>query len=167
MYIREINPGLWDSGHDCADAVTSLKTQNNELSVWVVDEEANLDDIALAIALRKDKIAGLYVVKLPIDKISKCLRIHVEPSDGETKYEEIKHKHRNFCCLRLKQLGKISKLIHKNRNNNIKYYSEVELKQGLLHAIAEHKIDRNRIIQSSFKKQLQKIEEELSQTNEA
>jgi hypothetical protein len=162
MDVREINPALWDEGHDCADAITSLGTQNNELSFWEVDDEVGIEDIALAIALRKSKISGLYVAKLPINKISRCFRIHVEPSDGETKYEEIRHKHRNFCHLKIRQLSKISKLIHANINDNaVEYYSELTLKKKFLRAISEQKIDRGRIEQSEFNKQLRKIEKEL------
>ena len=73
LYARKINDNAWFVGPSLdSDAVSELGTSDHTLSVWQLpDDKHNLDDIALALALTRDKVDEMFIVFIDVEIIKK------------------------------------------------------------------------------------------------
>lgn len=55
----------------CGDAISDLRTTNNELSVWKADTQEDIEDAIVALALNRDSVSKLSYFLLEEDELKK------------------------------------------------------------------------------------------------
>ena len=55
----------------CGDAISDLRTTNNELSVWKADTQEDIEDAIVALALNRDSVSKLSYFLLEEDELEK------------------------------------------------------------------------------------------------
>lgn len=87
MLIRMISSiSRWDGSRSvnrkdafiCGDAISDLRTTNNELSVWKADTQEDIEDAIVALALNRDSVSKLSYFLLEEDELKK---IEIDVSD--------------------------------------------------------------------------------------
>ncbi|MBC8185470.1 hypothetical protein H8E88_30645 [candidate division KSB1 bacterium] len=140
MYlIRKINKAKWfqiDIMNDddvTADAITNcLKTTENTLSVWNIENEADIEQAVLAIAASLQHIETIDVVILSTDTL-KQYDINIITSTGNTPIESLKEIHRDLSGLTFSKLSQIKDhIVERIRNEKLKRFTKGQLKKLLL-----------------------------------
>lgn len=112
MLIRMIaNVGRWDGSKPVhredatiwGDAVTDLKTTSNRLSTWLANNDEDVEDAIVALALSRDKVQKMCYMFLNED-ILHNLGIDLDSKKGEAPGldKEILKKHRDLVELDIK-----------------------------------------------------------------
>jgi len=98
-----------------ADALTDIATDNgNELSVWVIDDsKSNVQQVIVALAIQRNVIANLDYVLIDVAALD-TLKIAMEPSPGNTIYEQAKHWHVDLVELSAAKLFQLANHIQVN-----------------------------------------------------
>lgn len=92
-----------------ADTVAAeFKTTENKLSVWKIENEDDLNDAFIAMALSSDSIGTIDAVLLEEDDLSK---LKIEEEVAATPVIEANKKHRNIVELNYVNLGDVIKSI--------------------------------------------------------
>lgn len=91
----------------CGDAITDLRTSENNLSVWLANTEEDIEDAVVALTLSKDSPSKLFCLLLDEAELAK---LEIELSDKELGKalgadEAILKKHRNMIELDYWRLG--------------------------------------------------------------
>lgn len=118
MLIRMIaNVGRWDGSKPVhredatiwGDAVTDLKTTSNRLSTWLANNDEDIEDAIVALALSRDKVQKMCYMILNEDILHE-LGIELDAKKGEAPGldKEILKKHRDLVELDIKRLGMLS-----------------------------------------------------------
>lgn len=103
-----------------ADTLLDLRTEDNALSVWLVeDDRSNLDRVVAALASACDKLQNLDYILFE-STILPEIGINIEKSDGITPDEEANHSwHRNLIELSAQDLttlaSELVRTIHPQR----------------------------------------------------
>ena len=127
------------------DVIADLRTQGNKLSVWLANNDDDIEDAVVAITLNRDKVSK--VVALLLDE-KELKNMEIDLSDSEMgsapgAVEAIKKKHRDLIEIDYKCLGCLSehmmKLTHDRSKR--KEFSEKEIKKLLESYRKENKID--------------------------
>ncbi len=142
LLIRKINKSKWfqiDIKNDddvSADAITNcLKTTNNTLSVWSIENEGDIEQAILAIASNLDHIETIDVVILNDQKLQE-FGIKIITSKGNTPIESLKEIHRDLSELTFSKLGNVKDhIVERIRNDRIKRFTKGNLKKILKRAI--------------------------------
>lgn len=137
LYIRKISEDGWFGKEELdADSVSELGTTNHDLSVWEITNNtgySNIDDVALALAMTRDKVEELYVVFLDTTDINTRYKwaVSLNPEDGNTKYTKMKGCHTNFVVGSFWEQGFLAEYIHAliEDTQNYKYYNVDDLKK--------------------------------------
>lgn len=122
LYVRNLNPDAWmnvitgDTHPLDSDVISDLSTSNHELSVWEVDDSlSDMDDVAVALALTRDEVRDLTLVKLsPTDmRSSKYYNedLDIKEQPGATIYDKMVDKHKNFMLPTFWQMGFLAEYI--------------------------------------------------------
>ena len=163
LYLRKYAPELWDEKCELdAVSISYLKTNDNDISVWqVANDESNIGDIALAIALTRDRIQDFYAVVLKDEDIF-TKELQMNPLPGETKYENLRNEHNNIKVPTFWEIGYLAEYMHKQMSNddNVKYFTERFLKEQLYQAVKNNKISQEDI---RDKKEYKKIKQALEE----
>lgn len=142
-YLRRIEMEHWE-GKACLDAVSvsDLHTFDNDISVWQVNNLAELDMVGLAIAMTRTKLKDFYVVILNAEEIS-ALGLQVKDQMGESRYNEVNEFHKNIYIPTIWEMGYLSKYVYKqlHNKNNVHYFAESELRQILYKTVKEQRMD--------------------------
>jgi hypothetical protein len=116
--VRKIARGKWSDFSSLeelsADVITAdLRTQNNTLSVWKIDDESKLDDAILALATSKNvtEIDKMYVVIISEKSLSDMNFSIKNTEKGDTVVEELADTHRDVEGLKYPTLGKFATVI--------------------------------------------------------
>jgi len=120
--VRKINVENWPDGvirlntniDDLpADSITSdLKTTNNDLSFWKIENLTEVDKVGMAIISSFDKTPRtLFLVALSYEDIASNFTIKNTPRHGKTAIIEMKQFHYDVRNLNYKLLGELSNLI--------------------------------------------------------
>lgn len=130
--VRKININNWPDGEYSfltskeeltADSITSdLRTTNNTLSWWRVEDESELAIIGASIvSIMKSKQNNIRIVVLPYEDIETKFNLKNTPEHGDTAIIKFKQKHYDICNLNYGSLGDLSFLIaqetSKTKNN--------------------------------------------------
>lgn len=116
--LREINQNRWyksetriwlDREEVPADSVTDLKTGQNCLSLWIIDDSSRINRLAAALRAKR-KSAKFDYLLFEIDVIAKA-EIECTDSNGGTPDEEVNHWHLDLINLSGKRLVKLVKEI--------------------------------------------------------
>lgn len=162
FFVRKISKAKWPSEEEIAetpldtdiipsvraDALTTcLKTSQNTLSVWAVenssDEEIEKAILALITNAKLERLNRIQVVYFSKEDVIN-LGLPLEETDGDTVIESLSKLHNDLIDLNYEKLGKVSQLIISSlRTESVKTYNERKLKEILLKAIENKVVDQN------------------------
>jgi hypothetical protein len=146
--VRAINRAKWDPkpeelGPDLiqADAVTiDLKTTGNCLSFWrcIAANEAELKDIAFAVAVKRESLEKMDLAWLEEDNIQ-SIEIVMNNTIGDTYVEDMRDKHINAEKLDLEKIYLLSKrlCVSIRDENRFKRYTRGEIIQIVRDGISQ------------------------------
>ena len=106
-----------------ADPIGHLKTSNNELSVFVVDNIINIEHIVIAIATARaglDKFHCVIAEKTEI--MEKGIAMKSSPETGITPVDKANKQHWNLCELKARDLEALAKIFLVNVNKKKNYF---------------------------------------------
>lgn len=139
--VRKIAMGKWCVSDEIlpinADAITQcLKTDNNTLSVWRIENESDISKGVLAMAANNDYLSKIDVVIVEESSLSAgCITIASTP--GETPCVDLVHTHRDLADLNVANLAFISDSIAAQiRAKKVHTFTASKVKALLLDAIA-------------------------------
>lgn len=115
MYLRKINPDAWnDKPSDDADSISDLATTNHELSVWEVEDMADLNSIALALAMTLSEPRPFIGILINPDEIQKNYdwNLDIISNPGMTMYKSKKDKHKDFILQNVEHMRMMADYIH-------------------------------------------------------
>lgn len=172
-FARKIKEEAWLMGQTAedADSISDLGTIEHQLSVWKVSDErdsAELNDVALALAMSRSKIEEFYMVLIDIDEFNRQYpdtAINLSSEKGATQYVAMIDKHINFVIPQIWNQYNLSKYIHDKINKgkeNYYYYSYDDLVTLLKEAIKEGKINAEDL-SDGWKKCYKDIKKEVEQ----
>lgn len=148
LLIRRISRAKWDKIGDedvSADAITScLKTYQNDLSVWRISSEEELNDAILALisGSKQTKLSTLHYVIIDEDlALEKGLSLKETP--GDTVAIDLVDSHRDIEELTYVKLGVVKDLILECiENEKASFMTKKNLKDLLKEAIESGKIQK-------------------------
>lgn len=144
--VRKFNRAKWaqtnpETGDIAADAITScLKTSNNELSFWRIDNkiEDEINAIIVAMTAGGDRVDTIDVAIIDEEELKKYCKI--VDSTGNTPVEDMKDKHCDLVELTHSKLGSIANLIYDEiKSNSYKRITTKPLKALLYIALNANK----------------------------
>ena len=152
LLVRKINRSKWlqndiVSGKDVsADAVTNcMKTSENTLSTWRVDNEAQIDDAVLAIVSAAQHLDTIDVVWMRQDQLGEE-GIIMQDVPGRTPVVDLEDSHVDIVNLTYKSLGKVARSIVKCISDKyVKRYTRGSLIKLLRTAIESGRLEAERI----------------------
>jgi hypothetical protein len=133
----------WSTDEDIpADALTDLRSTNNELSVWAITTEVT--DVSLALTAFASARANLdkldYVL---IDEgIPQSVSIRVDTCEGLTPCSSANHLHRNLAQLTVRKVSSLAVAIMALDKKRV---TEKQVKTMLVEALNKGALDRNRV----------------------
>lgn len=147
MLVRKINRAKWMSGDNikeppAADAITGcLRTTKNTLSVWRINNEAELEEAVLAIVSGQDHLEAIDVVMLEDEYFVKCA-ISTEETEGLTPVTDLKDTHIDLCSLDFWTIGMVAEhIIERIKKDKLKRFREAELTKIIKNAIAKKRLE--------------------------
>lgn len=119
--------------------VTELKTDQNKLSLWKIDSEADLDDAFIALGSKCNNIGTICAVKLSTDDLNE---LYFDAEKGNTPTIGINEKHCNVINLNFVSLGSfVLAIIQGIRSNHVIKKSRPEMKKLFAKAFLDNKLD--------------------------
>jgi hypothetical protein len=169
LLVRKIDHIKWqqnDIFHDAdvsADAITNcMKTKSNQLSVWEIPVENNLDDAALAIVTSGQHIETMYVALLERQALSEG-GIELTQNEGATPIEALKKTHYDLDKLTYPKLGVIAQeTVMSFKKKLVKRYTEGRLVEIVTDAITKGILEPSKLstfIQDTLKKKSKKLQD--------
>lgn len=138
--VHKITSSLWaDQSKDIisiehykelsADGVTQdLKSSNNAISFWEIEDLSELNDISISILTGRDEVKDLTVVAIPKSTIVE--HFEIEQSEGDTLYLKYKNKHYDLINMNYEKLGSLIKLIIDAISEENTYYDMIFNQEG-------------------------------------
>jgi hypothetical protein len=149
MLVRKINKSNWINKDTVtepasADAITNcLRTKQNELSVWHINDKTKLEEAVLAIisGSKQEHLETIDVVMLDDDHLSKC-KILTKETDGDTIVKDLKNTHIDIHSLNVSSITMIAEHIIENiKKENCQRFTEPKLKKLLKDAIDKKRLE--------------------------
>ncbi|WP_333660915.1 hypothetical protein [Chishuiella changwenlii] len=149
--VRRISRAKWDNDeydyvnddNSPADAITScLKTFNNELSTWLIDDIDQLDNALLCLITgsKQESLNTIQIIYFQIDEIINRGLI-LEKTPGDTVISQYRDMHFDIKCLTYETLGNIKEIVLDClRNDRCRVITKSELKKKLKKAIEEDEL---------------------------
>lgn len=151
LLIRRINRAKWEcieANDVSADAITNcLKTYQNDLSVWRINSETELDDAILALitGAKQTKLSTLHYVIIN-EEIVTNKGLNLKTTLGDTSAECLKEKHRDISNLTYTKLGIIKDIILESiRKNDSNFLTKVQLRKLIKEAIESGKLLKEKL----------------------
>jgi hypothetical protein len=148
LLVRRISRAKWDNikNNDvCADAITNcLKTNNNDLSVWKIKSEKELNEAILALVTgsRQTQLSTLHYVLID-ENLVLSNGLSLRNSPGDTVVSDLVNNHCDIEDLTYKKLGQIKDLIINSiQTNKVSFITKSKLKTVLVEAIKKGKLDK-------------------------
>jgi hypothetical protein len=159
LLVRRINRAKWeqikseDYEDVSADAITNcLKTSNNELSVWKINNETELENAILALITGKsqEKLSTLHYVILNEEFVLQN-GLELKNTSGDTAVETLKNTHSDISNLTYKKLGIVKTLILESiKSEQCSFFSKKQLKEiiqkALLHGIVDKELLNEKLV---------------------
>lgn len=142
LLVRKIDKSKWlqndiYNGEDVsADAITNcMKTTNNTLSTWHIENDAHVDEAVLAILSGHQHLETIDVVWLSQELLSE-LGISVKHTPGSTPIKTLVGRHIDIANLNYRSLGVLASCIVTSfKEERVRRYTRVMLKKLLQGAI--------------------------------
>ena len=162
IFVREIDRNKWlNRAQLDSVSVSDLQTSDNDISVWEVQPNlSDIDDVALAVMMRRDRVQEITMVYLDSNELAQKYHIVMHKLVGNSHYAAMNHKHSNFVLPTFWEMGYLTEYIQEKLKNpnNTKYYSEITMKHLLLSAYQGNKIPEDVIRKNrKFKQALQSL----------
>ena len=150
ILVRKINMAKWMqndilSGNDVsADAITNcMRTNQNALSTWQVNNENEIKEAVLAIVASHQHLDTIDIVFLDHDYLKK-IGINLRSTPGDTPVKELINNHIDICELTYNSLGVIAKnIVQAIKDDKKKRVTKRELKTILSQAIESGRLVEN------------------------
>ena len=159
------NISKWDLGTDYhplklinADPIGHLKTNENELSVFVVDDINKIDHIAIAIASTRPDFRRFHCVFAERKELkNNKIRMKHDPTTGRTPVDKANQQHWNLIKLKARDLEKLAKifLYNVNKKSNFKTYSQQTVKAMVKAVIDDDKYIKKQKVHPNLIEELQ------------
>lgn len=173
LYARKIEESAWMyvSQELDSDSIADLSTSEHELSVWQVpDDLSTLNDIALALALNRNKADGLWFVLIDTNELEHSTRarkpkgwqVQLTQQEGKSRYTAMNCNHLNFVVSDIWEQGYLSIYIKKelvDKHCHL-YYFDLHKMLNILRS----KIDNGIIDYETFKSNSDKWISELNKS---
>ncbi len=131
-------------------ATVQLKTDDNALSTWEIQEMGQLDDAVLAIATTSSKIEDMGFVliekKLLLDQ-----EISVVENENKTPMKGLEKTHRDISDLTYERIGILLKILKAAKPELIRRYGTRQLEEMVIRAYKEEKIDLSKASKNARK----------------
>lgn len=149
--VRRISRAKWDNegynyldnNNPPADAITScLRTFNNELSTWLIDDLGDLNQAVLCLVTgsKQENINTLQLIYFDISEIEKRGLI-LEKTPGDTVIEELKDSHFDIKNLNYDALGRFKDIVLDClRKDHYKTITRKSLKEILTDSVNKTKV---------------------------
>lgn len=139
VYAREIESVSWKNKPSLdAVSVSDLQTKDNEISVWEVNTApSNMDDVALAVMMRRDRVCEVNMVLMDSDVLDTDYSIQMHQTPGNSIFTPMNGKHNNFVVPTFWEMGYLTEYIQKTVKDDLSgavYYSEPRMKTLLRNA---------------------------------
>lgn len=119
--------------------MAELKTTDNKLSLWRVENEADIKDALVALAITRDKISDLAVVMIRPEDLQE---LSMDDEEGNSPTFGINDKHRNITNLNYDTLGTvIISILNGLRSGGYKKHSDRAIKRMIVEAYKAGKVD--------------------------
>jgi len=159
LLVKKIEKGKWlqndiIKGEDIsADAITNcMKTKNNTLSMWRIDDEGKIDEAVLAIVSAHQHLESFDVVWMKISQLEEY-GIGMQDTPGTTPISDLVERHVDIVNLTYRSLGKVANCIVKSfSDSSVKRYTYASLKKLLKSAIKSGRLEVERIAPSVAEK---------------
>jgi hypothetical protein len=138
--VRKIAMGKWAVSDEIlpinADAITQcLKTDDNTLSVWRIENEQEVSKGVLAMAASNDFLSKIDVVIVDESELTSG-NITIETTPGKTPCTDLVDSHRDLAALNVNNLAFISESIAAQiRADKVYRFTATKIKALLLDAI--------------------------------
>lgn len=164
LAVRKIEIGKWkkndpsNGAEACADAITNcLKTKDNKISIWEINDEPNVDDAVIAIVSKGDCLESIDIIQLKMEDIEEG-GLKIEKSQGNTLLKEFTDKHREITDLTYATLGTLANIIIVSiKSQKNKRYTRSMLIQLVKSAVESGRISEEEL-KPSLKEQLKNRE---------
>lgn len=130
--VRKVGISHWPDGENrlftCkdalpADAIGDLGTKNNELSVWKIEDEPEVESIGLSFISTLNQGQGsIRLVILPFNEIEQNFDLQNSPEDGLTAIPSVRANHYNIVNLTYGKLGEFAEIVAVATSNREKRY---------------------------------------------
>ena len=152
LLVRRINRVKWeqivDTGIDkdvSADAITNcLKTFSNDLSVWHIESDVDLEKAILALITgsSQTKLSTLHIVIID-ETVALSKGLSLADTKGDTVVKELINTHKDITNLTYSKLGIVKDLIVDCiRESRTTFYTRKQLKDLITKALKDGKVDK-------------------------
>jgi len=151
-YVRQVNKAKWyrdpelpwlQPGQVPADALSDLKTSDNELSVFYTDgNKSSIEQIAVAMTTTKDDIHNFDYAILHEEDIDQ-LNVRVVSKPGKTAHDAVNSWHRDFIELTGQKLLDLAGVIL--ARGEIQRVLPKQVCQLMARAMVSGQIDRSKV----------------------
>lgn len=134
-----------DNSMISADAISDLRTTENCISTWYVEDSS---DVKTAIQALSSGFRALDSIKIVVLDYNELLRAGfvVDETDGETKIDTYKSLHRDISHLNAGSLPHLARIILQNVwNSNVQSIPRDQVGEWLLDAMIEKKLDFSKL----------------------
>lgn len=162
LLVRRIHRPKWeqinfeDTDDVTADAITNcLRTYNNDLSVWDIECENDLNDAILALITgsNQSKLSTLHYVIIDEELIINK-EISIVETDGDTVVEDLVKSHKDISNLTYAKLGIIKNLIIDCiQEGRCSFFSRAQLKKIINTAIESGRLKKEDLNEELVKKE--------------
>jgi len=152
LLVRRINRVKWEQIVDTginkdvsADAITNcLKTLNNDLSVWHIESDADLEKAILALITgsSQTKLSTLHIVIID-ETVALNKGLNLANTKGDTVIKELVNIHKDLTNLTYSKLGIVKDLIVDCiKGSRTAFYTRRQLKDLITKALKDGKVDK-------------------------
>ena len=138
-FVHELQPAWILQDEIQADALKDLETTDNDLSVWLIEEDlSNLDRVLAALAANRDQLANIDFALISLDVLTE-LGLLFQATPGVTADKEVSLLHRDLIRLTANRLASLAQAI--KRYARLERRSKAQVRSLLLDSIAAGHID--------------------------
>ncbi len=153
LQVRKINRAKWREENIVkdaeipADGITNcLRTQQNNLSVWEIKSEDEIENAVIAIVSAQTHPFEPFDIVLLNPEYLEQNGVNFTATEGITTVKKLKDTHFHMVDLTYKKLGIVARhIVEKFKEKKVLRYTRKELKDILKNAINENKLDINEL----------------------
>lgn len=126
-FVRELQPAWVPQDDIQADALKDLETTDNDLSVWLIEEDlSNLERVLAALAANRDQLANIDFALLDVTVINN-LGILIQSTPGLAPDQAVSLLHRDLIQLTATQLTQLAQALATHARLERRSKSQVRL----------------------------------------